>query len=772
MSLFTQRQTRSAFGTCMGIASGALSLWLAAVGVHSSSAMAIAADAAADASQPAQGGLEEITVTARRRSESLQSVPVAVSVMTGAQAQAQNLNNIQDISAEIPSVEFRTGASNKDRDVFIRGIGTITTSPGVEPSVSTVVDGVVLDRPGQATAELLDIDRIEILRGPQGTLFGKNASAGVVNIVTADPTAETHGYGDASWFSGGNEYRIKGGISGALVGNELLGSISAVYSHYDGNVNNLFNGTTLNGYERYGAHTKLIFAPSDDLKVTFNADWMHERDTVPTGVPLSSSQVAYPTNVVTPNPAFAAALAASGVVPSPTNNNVSQDVNSNVRDENGGASITADWNVGDGYTLTSITGYRKWQNDQDQDYDQISQRTTAFPIVEDHGYLSFYQISEEARIASPKGHFIDYQAGVYYLHAVDTELYHRDVSQLVAANIVNNSGTSNFGTTGNNYSIFGEANLNFTDSFRAILGVRGIHDTLDYNFNRVATSPVAVPAIATNFTSAGSTSDNGYADRIGLQYDFSRDLHGYVTYSHGYTGPAYNVFFNMAASAQLALKPETSNAYEVGFKSRMLNDRLQLNLAVFLTDFDNYQANFQDVLNGALVTRLINAGSVSTRGVEADFAYKPIDDFTLSGAAAYTRARVDDFNCPPAAAASCNINGQTLPFAPDWKFNVDGNYVIPMTGSLNLILDSDYHWQSKVQYQLTETPDTIQGAYGIWDASIAVAEKSGWKVSALVKNITDKQYSAYLAHGDFAGVMRWLPRDASRYAGIDVHKSF
>lgn len=772
MSVFTRSHTRSAFGACAGVAACALFFGLAG---GAQSAAASAAASAADspaASQSAQGGLEEITVTARRRSESLQTVPVAVTVMSGAQAAAQNLFNIQDMSAEIPSVEFRTGASNKDRDVFIRGIGTITTSPGVEPSVSTVVDGVVLDRPGQATAEMLDIDRVEVLRGPQGTLFGKNASAGVVNIVTTDPTAETHGYADGSWFSGGNEYRIKGGVSGALVGNQLLGSVSAVYSHYDGNVDNLYNGVTLNGFERYGAHTKLIFDPNEDLKVTFNADWMHERDTVPTGVPLSSSQVAYPTNIVKPNDNFAAALADAGIVPSPTNGNVSQNVNSNVRDENGGASITADWNMGGGYTLTSITGYRKWQNDQDQDYDQLSQRTTAFPNVEDHGYLSFYQISEEARIASPKGHFIDYQAGVYYLHAVDTELYHRDVSQLVTANIVNNSGTSNYGTTGNNYSIFGEANLNFTNSFRAILGVRGIHDTLDYNFNRVATSPVPVPAIALDFTSAGSTSDNGYADRAGLQYDFSQDLHGYVTYSRGYTGPAYNVFFNMGASAQLALKPETSNAYEVGFKSRTLNDRLQVNLALFLTDFDNYQANFQDVLNGALVTRLINAGSVSTRGVEADFAYKPVDDFTLSGAAAYTRARVDNFNCPPQAAASCNINGQPLPFAPDWKLNVDANYVIPMTGSLDLVLDSDYHWQSKVQYQLTETPDTIQGAYGIWDASVGVSEKSGWKITAVVKNIADKSYSEYLAHGDFAGVMRWLPRDAGRYAGIDVRKSF
>jgi iron complex outermembrane receptor protein len=131
------------------------------------------------------------------------------------------------------------------------------------------------------------------------------------------------------------------------------------------------------------------------------------------------------------------------------------------------------------------------------------------------------------------------------------------------------------------------------------------------------------------------------------------------------------------------------------------------------------------------------------------------------------------FDCPPAAATSCNINGQPLPFAPDFKFNVDGNYVVPLAGSLRLVLDTDYKWQSKVQYQLTETPDTIQGAYGIWDGSVGIEDSaSHWRVSALVKNIADTHYSSYLAHGDLAGVMRWVPRDNDRYAGLEVHKSF
>src|SRR6185437_3590 len=191
---------------------------------------------------------------------------------------------------------------------------------------------------------------------------------------------------------------------------------------------------------------------------------------------------------------------------------------------------TLDSALSGGYTFTSITAYRKWQNHQNQDYDQIAQLTTAFPEVVDNGYLSFYQVSEEARIASPKGGFFDYQAGVYFLRAVDTELYRRDIVQLTASSgLVPNTGIANYGTHSTNYSIYGEGNLNFTSSFRGIIGVRAIRETLDYQHARVSTSAVAVPGIATNFGSSGSTSDNNYADRLGLQYDLAKDVHAYFT---------------------------------------------------------------------------------------------------------------------------------------------------------------------------------------------------------------------------------------------------
>ena len=207
---------------------------------------AYAADSGASA-QDQEPTLKSVTVPATRREESLQKVPVAVSVVEGEQLERDNRNGVASIVQQVPSLNFRTGASNKDTSLFIRGVGTISTSPGVEPTVATVIDGVVYGRPGQATLDLLDLERIEVLRGPQGTLFGKNASAGVLNVITKAPTAETHGYIDQAYYSG-NESRTRFGIGGSLIPDTLKGSFTTLFGSYDGNVDNRHNGQEVNGY--------------------------------------------------------------------------------------------------------------------------------------------------------------------------------------------------------------------------------------------------------------------------------------------------------------------------------------------------------------------------------------------------------------------------------------------------------------------------------------------------------------------------------------------
>lgn len=714
--------------------------------------------------------LQTVTVTATRREESLQKVPVAVSVVSGESLEQAHRDNVNTISSQVPSVTFRTQQSNKDTSLLIRGVGTISTSPGVEPSVSTVIDGVVLGRPGQATLDLLDIERVEVLRGPQGTLFGKNASAGVFNIVTRAPSEEFKGFIDASYFGSGGEKQVRGSLSGALIPGLLRASVLLNYAEYDGNVKNVYNGETVNGYRHAGFRSKFELTPSDDLRITFGIDQSSGKDTTPSVV-TSTSTKTYPTNAVNNFAAFADALAP--VQASGDNRKINNDFKTYVEDVNRGVSAQVDWTV-EGFTLTSITAYRTWDNLQFQDGDRLAAVSAAFPRSEDRGDLAFQQFSQELRIASPKGNFLDYVAGLYYLHTRDDEVYQRWVTSLVSGTSKFDSGRAVYGTKNDSYSAFGEATLNFTDSFRGILGARWTQDSLEYHHRRASTASDtnSVPGVRPAFAGAGSSDETGYSGRAGLQYDLTPDITGYFTYSRGYKGPAYNVYFNMQGIDTPVLDPETSNSFELGLKSTLFDNRLVLNTAVFDAKYKNFQANSFDTVNGSVVTRLINAGDVSTKGIEVDFTVKPLPQLTVSGALARIDARIDNFNCPVNAAASCDVNGRPLPYSPDWKANAGATYDIPLAGGLNLVLGADYNWQSETQYDIAQSPSAIQGAYGIWNASIALSDRAnGWRAALLAKNIGDKSYASFLGAGG-TYVNRVVPRDDQRYFGVDLRKDF
>jgi iron complex outermembrane receptor protein len=713
--------------------------------------------------------VQDIVVTARFRNEALISVPVAISALEGEDLQAKNLNTIQDMARIVPALNFRTGSSNKDRSTFIRGIGTITTSPGVEPSVSTVIDGVVLARPGQSTLDLLDIRRIEVLRGPQGTLFGKNASAGVINIVSAAPAPVLGATAQLGYFEA-DEYRLRLGASGPL--NDLWSfAATALLAGFDGNVRNVATGEHVNGHVRRGGRARLAFKPSADVRLTLTADYAYTRESVPTGVFASTSRVAYPSGAVTPNPDLANALTAEGIVPERNNTDVNPNFDASVRDRNYGTALTAGIGLGE-YQLTSITSWRKWTNRQHMDWDQTRTLTPAIPQGEDLGRVSSDQFSQELRLTSPKGSFIDYVVGVYYFHTVARERYEREVGRLVEDLPRSDTAAAHYRTKLDNYSVFGEASFNLRPEFRAILGARLIHDSLGFRHARVTTTTAGVPGIRPSFASSGDTRETDYSLRAGVQYDFSDHLNAYFTYSRGYKGPAFNVFFNMEAFDAEPLNPETSRSYEIGLKGRTADHLVTFSLAAYLTEFKGFQANSQDLYLGALVTRLINAGEVSSRGVEADLTLRPFDGLSLSGSAAYNDAHIDRFLCPPSAGGSCaNIDSQPLPFAPAWKVFVDGSYTFLLTDELSLQVQTDYSWKDATQYSISQTPDTIQPSYGIWGASVALLGDQ-WQVRGLVKNIANTQYSPFIFHSAAAGVSRIVPRDNRRYFGVSASIDF
>jgi iron complex outermembrane receptor protein len=746
------------------------------------SAVLLPSTAYADEAPEAASG--EIVVTARYRDESLQQVPIAITAVSGESLNDRAIHNLQDLSATVPSVDFRNGASNKDRTVFVRGVGTISTSPGVESSVSTVLDGVVLTRPGQATLDVGEVSRIEVLRGPQGTLFGKNASAGVISVVTAAPSQQFHAYAEGSATTD-EEYRIKAGVTGGIAPN-VAARIDGLYANYDGNVRNVTTGNEVNGYERYGARAKIEATPTDTLKLTLSGDYLYSHDTTPSGVYARTSQIAYPTGAVTNSPALAAFLASKGITAGPENREVSTDFDTDVRDKNYGGSLTAEWGLGD-YTVTSITAYREWKNRQHQDYDALSQLSATFPEGDDYGTVNNKQFSQELRLTSPKGKFIDYVVGAYYLHAKTDEVYTRSLTRLISGAESTVTGVANYGVKSDNYALFGEANINFTPWLRAIAGYRSTWDDLGYYHVRTSTNDptnsgstaLDVAGIRAYHNSAGSTSTRGDSYRGGLQADFLPGNQAYFTYSRGYKGPAYNAYFNMRSLNattpldEIALKPETSDSFEVGIKGSALNHQITYALAVYSTKFHNYQANYNDVVGGAQVTRLINAGTVQTKGVELDFGLRPIPGLSLDTSVAYTDAKVLNFICPEGAPSSCNINGEVLPFAPKWKLYSNAAYRFALSNSLDLEVQSDITLKSRTQYQLTQTPGTIQPGYYIWNASVALIGTTGdWQLRGFVKNITNQSYSNFLANGTLAGIVRYVPRDDKRYAGIMLRKDF
>ena len=716
--------------------------------------------------------LAPVQVTATLRQENLETVPVSVSVVEGTFAQQQGLYTLFDIASQAPSLTFRDNESFKDTSLLIRGIGTVTTTLGADPSVSTVVDGVVLARSGQAaTLDLLDVDRVEVLRGAQGTLFGKNASAGVINVVTRDPALVNSGYVDVSYFDG-DEFRARVGISAIISPGLASLSLNAITGYYSGDVKNLYDGSTVNGYEKTGGRAKLVLTPTHDLKVTLIADYIRTYNDIPF-VPIIPGSYAATAPLVfafTPSTAYTTVVAPE--VPSASNTYINNNAKTYDLDQNYGVSGTGELQL-DKFTLTSISAYRAWFNDQYQDGSRSPGPTAAIPQSVDRGHVDLYQVSQELRLATKQKGLIDYVTGVYFDYVNDAETYQRSIIQIVGSNPVYNHGRSVYGTSDANYSAFGEATINFSSRFRAIAGIRGIHDQIAFEETRFSTSTATLPGIKPATFGSGSSGANGVAARAGLQFDISDEVTTYATYTRGYKGPAYDVFFNYASATDSApVVAETSNSGEVGIKSSTFGNRLVVNVDGFYTNYDNYQTNFYQLVDGAFVNHLVNAGLVNTRGIEADVTGRPTKGLTLHFSAAAIRARVVSFPLPPNTPPQDAVSGGHLPFAPDLKFDVGGDYRWNLSSVYSLDLENDFTWQSSQYYDLSQTPGLLQPEYGIWNASLALTNaRSHWRVAVIVKNIGDKSYNEFLSAGT-ANIANVIPRDAHTYAGINVHIDF
>ncbi|WP_246027315.1 TonB-dependent receptor [Novosphingobium umbonatum] len=756
------------------------------------SAQALAQQAA---DSPSSG---EIVVTAQKRSESLHSVPLAVSVVSGAALSAAARPSIESATQLVPALNFQKSGTTLNQTIYLRGVGTATFSIAGEPSVSTVVDGVVYARSGEAFSDLVDIAQLEVLRGPQGTLFGKNASAGVINITSQMPKNEFSGSVEANYFEG-NEWRVKGAVNVPMSQN-LSARFTAFASGYDGNIYNIATKSKVNGYDHVGGRAQFLYNPGNGVKIYVAADYHRNNDNCCA-------------DVIATGPLTAAGLPSTSLafnaLPTPKGAKtrmINQNLVTSTQEDGWGISGQADIDVGS-HTVTSITAYREWNNTEIRDGDWLDRAYVGFNQLHDNGPQKSNTFSQELRLTSPAGKTFSYVLGAYYSRAFSERIFTRKDEVCTATATAPSgvlipcgssnanastfpTGTADFGSTFNNFALFGQSTLKLTDQVRVVGGLRYTHDKLDVFHSRSTT--LAGPGINGNFDQGvydtgvsngvpfrtGISKDN-ISGKIVLQGDLSRDVMAYASYARGYKGPAYNIFFNLTATGTNSIAPETSDAFEAGLKNTLFGGKLTLNLAGFYAKYHNFQANNPDLVAGVVVTRFTNAGEVSTQGVEADMSWRLGPDTTISGGLAYTDAHVVNFYAAPGAAATAIIQpGTSLAFAPKWKGSLSLDHRWRTGGWADLLFGASGNFQSS-QLSLF-TPNDVQRqmgtipAYGLVNLQGGlVAPSDKWRVVAQVRNLFDQAYAASIINGGPGGSYRYqIPRDAMRYVGISASYRF
>ena len=774
------------------------------------SALALIATSAPAFAQEAEdegGKGAEIIVTAQKREENLQEVPLAISVIGGdaiANSGAVTLENAQYL---VPSLNFRKSGTTLNQALFLRGVGTINFSIAAEPSVAAVLDGVVLSRAGEGFTDLADVERIEVLRGPQGTLFGKNASAGVVSIVTKRPSNDFEGTVEASYFTK-EEYRGRATINLPL-GENIRSRFTGYYSEYDGNIRNITLNRKVNGYKHYGFRGAIEADLGDTVTLLLRGDWRKAKDDCCAEIIGT-----------TPTNAAATALAATGIAGDRTHR-VAQNLMTATNEESWGVSLQADIELGE-HVLTSITSYRGWDNQEIRDGDWLDQPYVGLNQLHDDGPQTSNTLSQELRIASPTGNFLEYVLGAYYSKADSDRTFARSVITCSASTlpavapgltpcstapgvstITTPYGIADFGSVFKNFAVFGQATLNLSDDIRFIGGLRWTQDKLNiYHIRRttlagpgvggsfdsgVYNNGALVPPPGTGFLAGApngipftaNTKNDNVSGKAAVQVDLSDDNMAYLSYTRGYKGPAYNVFYNMATVHTNVIEPETVNAFEAGLKNTFLDGALIVNLAGYYAKYKNYQANSPDFVNGVRTTRLINAGTVSTQGFELELVANPASNFSVNAGLAYNKAKVEQFRLPPGANAADLIpSGTPLANAPEWKFATGFDWTIETGGFANVELNGQLAMQSDQIYELSASAAVRRGStvdgYAIVDLSAALVDQNdGWRVALQVKNLFDKSFASSIVSGGPGGAFRYIiPREADRYFGITARINF
>ncbi|HBO2921583.1 TPA: TonB-dependent receptor [Pseudomonas aeruginosa] len=705
----------------------------------------------------ADTALGKVTVTARRREEDSQKVPTPITVLGGETLEAQRISRVQDLQQVLPSVNVAY-IHARQSSVAVRGIGNNPASDGLEGSAGIYLDNVYLGRPGMAVFDLLDIEQLELLRGPQGTLFGKNTTAGVLNIstraptFTAERTVEVSG-GQDGYFQG------RGTVSGPL-GETLAGRLSAYRTRDDGYIKNIHDDNYLNGGERQGARGQLLFEPNEDFSLRWIADYNEEDSSNGSMVVYGGAERFWQR----------AALVGASPLRDPQRRKVNINGRQHVSVHQGGSSLEANWNLAGGYRLTSISAYRYWHFTPAND-EQLNVSAINDTGVEVHDR----QFSQEIRLASPTGGAFDYVVGAY---AFRQNLGNKTFTSygpladlyLLGANLGALNDTyskANGKIETDSFALFAQGTWHLTELLDFTAGLRGTYEEKNAKVERFAPlGGAAVGGVGAAVRNgqlgaydSGDLSQYNFAPSalLSLSYQFSDDLLGYASLSHGEKSGGVNLAVGSAPSAgadSLLVGPERANDAELGLKSTLFDRRLLLNANLFWTGIHGYQATtlYQAPGSTQLVQVLANAGSVRSRGLEFEATALPLRGLTLNFNGSYndvTYLSFKDAPCPaevstrPGAPSSCDLTGQRVVGASKWIANLNGEYQWRLDDRFQPYVSASYAYRSAAEGTLDNSDLSKIDGYALVNLAAGLRSDLGdgqLDTSVWLKNAFDKDY--------------------------------
>lgn len=698
----------------------------------------------------------DIVVSARKTKETLQDTPLAVSVITGESLERTGFTQVAEIARFVPGVAIAPLNTARATGTKIRGISTFSFSDGFESSVSTVVDGVVLGREAQGFSDFLDIQSIEVIKGPQGTLFGKNASAGVINIQTNDPKFDFGGSGDVSYGSY-DAIKLRGTVTGPI-SDKVAFRLTGTYNRRDGVLENAIPGEPdVNNRDNWTLRGKLLFQPTDDLSIKLTGDIGrgNARCCLPT------FRVAGPTSIAVlfaTNPGVLQlrdALTAYGIVAGPENRKVAvRGDRIGEKTKAGGLALNLDYTWGD-TTFTSITAWRKWDIDEFNEADGVSNSN----LNDRNGTaVQTDQFSQELRLNGKIGKAVEYVAGLYYFHQNLDAQGRVDIAfGLPFSPFFNVRTIANRSVTTESLAAFGELTLNVTDKASLIFGGRYTHDNLAANYTRRSTAINAAapfaPFFGADVTGFQQVRNDNFSGRVIGRYFWTDDLMTYVSWSRGYKGPGIDVAESVNVSAIATpgglpvLKPEIPSLWEAGIRSSFFDKALTVNV----TGYDQQIRNLQTITSNSVGATLnLSIDKIKSRGIEAEVILRPaaIPGLTLSGAYTLNDVKIDKFTARP------DLNGKRFRDNSHDYYSVVGDYRFPLTESgFEGFLRAEWAWQSGKNTDLNGGAFANVDSYGLLNLRVGFDAPDGrYGLTLAVENVTDKVYANYILRSSYSAL--------------------